>query len=142
MKKNKDSMKQKIKRILADMNIFLGSVETQRRKDGLIFEIDKLFDFILTLNGGENSRSQFKQDVFALMVNKFREGGYFVEFGATNGYDISNTYILEKQFGWQGILVEPAKMWHENLIKNREMRLFSTCTTEHLMLELPLLYAV
>jgi hypothetical protein len=60
MKKNKGSMKQKIKRILADMNIFLGSVETQRRKDGLIFEIDKLFDFILTLNGGENSRSQFK----------------------------------------------------------------------------------
>jgi hypothetical protein len=95
MKKNEDSMKQKIKRILGEMNIFLGSVEAQRRKDGLILEIDKLFDFILTLNGGENSRSQFKQDVFALMVNKFKEDGYFVEFGATNGCDISNTYILK-----------------------------------------------
>ena len=57
MKKNEDSMKQKIKRILGEMNIFLGSIEAQRRKDGLILEIDKLFDFILTLNGGENSRS-------------------------------------------------------------------------------------
>ena len=50
-------MKQKIKRILGEMNIFLGSLEAQQRKDGLILEIDKLFDFILTLNGGENSRS-------------------------------------------------------------------------------------
>ena len=87
-------MKQIFKRILADMNIFLGSVETQRCKDGLIFEIAKLFDFILTLNGGENSWSQFKQDVFALMMNKFREGGYFIEFGATNRYDISNSHYF------------------------------------------------
>ena len=127
MKKNEDSMKQKIKRILGEMNIFLGSVEAQRRKDGLILEIDKLFDFILTLNGGENSRSQFKQDVFALMVNKFKEDGYFVEFGATNGCDISNTYILEKQFGWRGVLAEPAKMWHKNLIKNRDCNVEFDC---------------
>lgn len=120
-------MKQKIKRILGEMNIFLGSIEAQRRKDGLILEIDKLFDFMLTLNGGENSRSQFKQDVFALMVNKFKEDGYFVEFGATNGFDISNTYILEKQFGWRGVLVEPAKMWQENLIKNRDCNIEFDC---------------
>ena len=120
-------MKQIIKSILAKMNIFLGSVESQQRKDGLISEIDKLFDLILALNGGENSRSQFKQDVFALMVNKFKENGYFVEFGATNGYDISNTYILEKQFGWQGVLAEPAKTWHKNLIKNRNCKVEFDC---------------
>ena len=39
---NEDSMKKKIKSILGDMNIFLGSLEAQRRKDGLIIEIDKL----------------------------------------------------------------------------------------------------
>ena len=127
MKKNEDSMKQKIKSILGEMNIFLGSMEAQRRKDGLILEIDKLFDFMLTLNGGENSRSQFKQDVFALMVNKFKEDGYFVEFGATNGFDISNTYILEKQFGWRGVLVESAKMWQEDLIKNRDCNIEFDC---------------
>jgi len=120
-------MKQIIKSILAKMNIFLGSVESQQRKDGLISEIDKLFDLILALNGGENSRSQFKQDVFALMMNKFKENGYFVEFGATNGYDISNTYILEKQFGWQGVLAEPAKTWHKNLIKNRNCKVEFDC---------------
>ena len=120
-------MKQKIKSILGEMNIFLGSLEAQRRKDGLIIEIDKLFDFILTLNGGENSRSQFKQDIFALMVNKFKQGGYFIEFGATNGYDMSNTYILEKQFDWRGVLAEPAKMWHKNLIKNRNCNIEFDC---------------
>ena len=109
------------------MDIFFGSFEIQRRKDGLILEIDKLFDFILKLNGGENSRSQFKQDVFALMVNKFKKGGYFVEFGAANGCDISNTYILEKQFGWRGVLAEPAKIWHKNLIKNRDCNIEFDC---------------
>jgi FkbM family methyltransferase len=120
-------MKQIIKGILAKMNIFLGSVESQQRKDGLISEIDKLFDLILKLNSGENSRSQFKQDVFALMVNKFKKGGYFIEFGSTNGYDISNTYILEKQFGWRGVLAEPAKTWHKNLIKNRNCNVEFDC---------------
>ena len=86
-------MKQKIKSILGEMNIFLGSLEAQRRKDGLIIEIDKLFDFILTLNGGENSRSQFKQDIFALMVNKFKQDGYFVEFGASAGQTFSENLI-------------------------------------------------
>ena len=120
-------MKQIIKSILAKMNFFLGSVELQQRKDGLISEIDKLFDLMLTINGGENSRWQFKQDIFALMVNKFKKDGYFVEFGATNGYDISNTYILEKQFGWRGVLAEPAKVWHENLIKNRDCKIEFDC---------------
>jgi len=61
------------------------------------------------------------------MVNKFKEGGYFVEFGAANGCDLSNTYILEKQFGWRGVLAEPAKMWHKNLIKNRDCNVEFDC---------------
>jgi FkbM family methyltransferase len=34
-------------------------------------------------------------------------GGFFVEAGANDGYQQSNTYYLEKFKGWTGILIEP-----------------------------------
>jgi FkbM family methyltransferase len=36
-----------------------------------------------------------------------REGGFFVEAGANDGFTQSNTYWLERFRGWRGILVEP-----------------------------------
>lgn len=35
--------------------------------------------------------------------------GVFLEVGANDGYDQSNTYFLERHLGWQGILVEPIR---------------------------------
>jgi FkbM family methyltransferase len=67
----------------------------------------------------EQCRSQFNQDLFVATEMQFKRGGFFVEFGATNGVDGSNTYLLEKIFNWSGILVEPGRCWHEDLIKNR-----------------------
>ena len=65
------------------------------------------------------SRSQMKQDLFVLATLDFLRQGYFVEFGATDGLQISNTHILEKEFGWSGILAEPGTSWQESLSKNR-----------------------
>jgi FkbM family methyltransferase len=67
----------------------------------------------------DNVKSQIGQDLFVLYLLNWKKNGYFVEFGATNGFDLSNTYLLEKDFGWTGILVEPAKVWHDDLKKNR-----------------------
>jgi Methyltransferase FkbM domain len=33
--------------------------------------------------------------------------GYFVEAGAGNGFNDSSCYILEREFGWRGLCVEP-----------------------------------
>lgn len=73
------------------------------------------------------SKSQFRQDLFVLSQLDFKPKGYFVEFGATNGIDLSNTYLMEKQFGWAGILAEPASCWHPQLGVNRNVHIESKC---------------
>lgn len=75
----------------------------------------------------QNSKSQLGQDLMALIVNEFKQNGFFVEFGATNGVSNSNTYLLEKKFGWEGILCEPARFWKESLISNRNVNLDFDC---------------
>ncbi len=66
------------------------------------------------------SHSQIRQDIFALAELDFQTGGFFVEFGATNGVELNNTRLMESQFGWTGILGEPARGWHADLRRNRK----------------------
>jgi FkbM family methyltransferase len=66
-----------------------------------------------------NLSAQFSQDLFVLTQTSFMRGGFFVEFGATDGVEGSNTVALEKHFGWKGILVEPGRCWHDSLFSNR-----------------------
>ena len=72
------------------------------------------------------SKSQLRQDLFVLSRLNFKRGGYYVEFGATNGIDLSNSYILEKDFQWTGILAEPASIWHQQLRLNRPNSIIET----------------
>lgn len=48
-----------------------------------------------------------------------KDGGFFIEAGATNGVAGSICYILEDAFKWTGINVEANKYWIEGLKKNR-----------------------
>ena len=73
------------------------------------------------------SKSQLGQDFFVLCHTGFKTNGYFVEFGATNGIDLSNSYVLEKEFGWDGIVAEPAFRWHPELKKNRSCNIETDC---------------
>jgi FkbM family methyltransferase len=73
------------------------------------------------------SKSQLGQDILALSLVGLEKRGYFLEFGATNGLELSNTYILEKSFGWKGILCEPAVNWHEDLYLNRSSIIDTRC---------------
>ena len=73
------------------------------------------------------SKSQLRQDLFVLSEMNFKKNGFFVDFGATNGLDLSNSYLLETKFNWNGILVEPAKYWHNELRKNRKVNINTDC---------------
>lgn len=67
-----------------------------------------------------HSRSQVQQDLFVLLALSFKRDGFFVEFGATDGKKISNTFLLEKHFSWSGILAEPGRSWRGLLKRNRD----------------------
>jgi len=73
------------------------------------------------------SQAQLRQDVFVMNELGYKRDGYFVEFGATNGKDLSNTYMMEKNFGWTGILAEPAWIWHDDLTANRNCHISFDC---------------
>lgn len=73
------------------------------------------------------SKAQLAQDLFALSFTESTAPGFFVEFGATDGVSLSNTWLLEKKLGWSGILAEPAKTWHNKLKANRNCIIDTHC---------------
>jgi FkbM family methyltransferase len=48
-----------------------------------------------------------------------RDGGFFVEAGANDGFTQSNTYWLERFRGWRGVLVEPMSELYEQCREER-----------------------
>lgn len=48
-----------------------------------------------------------------------RRGGYFIEAGAAGGIGASCTYLLERELGWTGLLVEPNGDFFAQLVVNR-----------------------
>jgi len=53
------------------------------------------------------AHAQLLQDLWVLFETDLRTDGYFVEFGAFDGQTHSNTLLLEREFGWTGVLAEP-----------------------------------
>lgn len=88
---------------------------------------DVIFLYELYKDLMAKSRSQLRQDLFVLTELGFKRDGYFVEFGGANGVDLSNSYLLEKEFGWQGIVAEPAHRWHAQLHKSRTCHIEKDC---------------
>jgi FkbM family methyltransferase len=74
------------------------------------------------------SKAQLQQDLFvSYFFPNLGSGGFFVEFGATNGISLSNSYFLENEFEWDGILAEPGRIWHEELTQNRNCKIEYDC---------------
>ncbi len=76
----------------------------------------------------KDSKSQTAQDIFVLSVFGPSFQGQFVEAGACDGEQASNTFLLEQKFGWSGVLVEPNDYWRDReLVKKRECHWFHGC---------------
>jgi hypothetical protein len=72
---------------------------------------------------GVFSYSQHQQELFALETLNFKRGGFFLEIGVGPGTSYSNTYLLEKYFGWNGILCEPNPNYIESIKSSRTVTL-------------------
>lgn len=68
----------------------------------------------------KKSYAQFSQDLKVLKHLNNKKNGYFIEVGAANGIDMSNTYLLEKDYNWEGICIEPLEDEFNQLKKNRK----------------------
>lgn len=104
--------------------------------NGMRLEREELYDILsdrdlkflgYCLARKEWSRSQILQDLWVCFELGEKPGGYFVEFGATNGLVNSNTWLLESRFGWKGILAEPNPVWHTALRANRHAHIEDLC---------------
>jgi FkbM family methyltransferase len=73
-----------------------------------------------------SSFSQRFQDLWFLWESGFARSGYFVEFGALNGRDFSNSYVLER-LGWQGVIAEPHPDYEKALHANRTCTISTKC---------------
>lgn len=64
--------------------------------------------------------SQWDQDKFLIdEIFHYKQEGYFVDIGATNGVHINNTYYMEKNLKWRGVCIEPQSDFFSKLCKNR-----------------------
>ena len=58
-------------------------------------------------------------DIKLIDVIKPVRNGYFVELGANDGVRQSNTYKLQRHFGWTGLLIEPSPKRFVECVANR-----------------------
>lgn len=100
------------------------SLEFQRLLENSMFSTEQIKN---ALSEFSNSTAQLHQDLISLMVTKFKTHGFFVEFGATDGKRFSNSFMLEKNFNWSGILAEPGRKWHQSLKLNRNAIIDTRC---------------
>ena len=101
---------------LDDFEILKQGVEQGALKDD---NVDLLNKFISFFQKKILIKSQLYQDIFAEFIMQGENKKTFFEFGATDGFELSNSYTLENEFEWTGVLSEPSPQWHEALKQNR-----------------------
>jgi hypothetical protein len=67
----------------------------------------------------QSNAPALSNDLFVLDTLSGKRGGFFVEAGALDGIQGSNTLLLERDYGWTGICVEPDRGLFAELARNR-----------------------
>ena len=73
--------------------------------------------------------SQAGQDKFVLESLNYKTNGFYVEIGAFHSKNISNTYVLEQDYNWNGISFEVVPEWTDEFNLNRKNKCYLTDAT-------------
>jgi hypothetical protein len=71
-----------------------------------------------------NTNSQSAQDIYILNVLKFKKDGYFLEIGSNDPININNTYVLESEYNWKGLMVEYNPIYEQMYKSKRPQSLY------------------
>ena len=66
------------------------------------------------------SWSQVGQDLFVIQACNYKKNGTFVEVGAMHSSYMSNTYLLETEYGWSGVSFEIDPVRAKEFNQNRK----------------------
>ncbi len=120
-------------------NYFSALLTFKQIENNSIFQNDQTKFLEYCAKNRKDSYSQLFQDLLVLYLLAGKNNGYFVEFGAADGMFLSNTYLLEKNFNWNGIVCEPARSWENSLRGNRTSIIDYRCVFHSSGLKLPFL---
>ena len=70
---------------------------------------------------------QVEQDKFVLKMLNHKKRGYFLELGSNDAIVGNNTYLLEKDYYWSGIMIDMDEKWKEGYQKHRKNSQHKIC---------------
>jgi FkbM family methyltransferase len=100
-------------------------IRNSSRKTADLDDVLQFLTFAAPL--AQQSSGEFYQDLWALWEANGKRDGFFVEFGAADGKQKSNTYFLEKDMNWNGIVAEPNPNFVASVRRHRSCTVFDKC---------------
>jgi len=58
-------------------------------------------------DNGSQFHGQLLQDEMVIKLLNFKRNGYFIDLAANEAVGLSNTYVLERDYDWTGLCIEP-----------------------------------
>jgi FkbM family methyltransferase len=106
----------------------LAALRRARRVSKDTGSADEAFQFLeFVVPRLPNARGQLFQDLWALWETNNKRQGYFIEFGVGDGVFLSNTYFLEKEMDWSGIIAEANPAFTKSIRENRSCYVCDKC---------------
>mmetsp|Transcript_18764 Transcript_18764/g.18868 ORF Transcript_18764/g.18868 Transcript_18764/m.18868 type:complete len:292 (-) Transcript_18764:85-960(-) len=87
------------------------------------------------LKSKSGTTSQTGQDLY-IFFNFFKywpmqgKTGFYLDSGANDATNLSNTYFFDICLGWSGLCVEPEERYHESLRSKRTCKIISECISD------------
>lgn len=125
--------------ISSDYFIVLEKIKLEKRLLDYGIIKNNNFNYFLNSVDFNKIKSKLGQDLFTLIILDYKRDGYFVEFGALDGINGSNSFLLES-IGWNGVLVEPSKDF-KYVLKNRSVQSYNLAVYSESNLNMEFLYS-